>query len=106
MIPANFVTSLGTAPAATPASSECENSGIYLRKKIIYMITLHLTIWCCQIWRQAKYLDMNERTKQLGDNIDWITKLFYYIEKRDEIYTNNDKLEQIRLDREKLKQYK
>jgi len=49
---------------------------------------------------------MQEKTRPLGDSVDWVTKLFYYIEKRDEIYTENDKLEQIRLDKEERKTLK
>jgi len=44
---------------------------------------------------------MREKTSKIDDTVDSVTRLFYYIENCDDIYTENDQVEQIKLDRAK-----
>jgi hypothetical protein len=74
-------------------SAQGAEGDLYFRKKVVYMISLNLTIYCCQVWRQMKFLDMHEKTKALESGIDSITKVCYYLEKGNEIFTDNEKLE-------------
>jgi len=73
--------------------------------RIAYLICLFICIYSCQVWRQCKWIEFRDKTSAIKKlkGADFLTKVSFYFNHRDEIYTEKDKLDQIIKSKKKLK---
>ena len=70
----------------------------------MYFSFLFVCIYLCHTWRTAKLIDIRERTAHVEG--DFLSRVLIYLNKRDYLSSEKEKLHQIRYDKKKMAQLK
>ena len=68
----------------------------YQSRQLAYYTSIFMCIYFCQVWKQAKCKDIKERTSCMGDDVDFVTRALHYYQYREELLTENDKIDTVR----------
>jgi hypothetical protein len=71
-----------------------------------YMLSSFACLLSCQLWKQAKWIDIHDKTSMLRNRGACQSKLTHYFEKCSELKTNNDKFEKFLKKKKKIKEMK